>query len=428
MEGRSTAENEAAKIIQVLNEHPIDTSRIGALVFDTMAVNSGVKSGVVVRLETEFGRSLLQLACRHHIHDLVGGASCSIVYGPTTGPNEQLFKRLLNTWSELDQGNYTLVEVSAQQRELAGHVHATITFLQTWMENSTKETLRHDYLELAHLTLLFLGGTVPDGMRTITIKAPGAFHHARWMSKTLYTIKVALFRRQLGDIYTPEELEDITSLAAFMSVFYTKAWLTCTSAADAPSNDLYLMKNLLKAEASIAKNPTKWAAKFLSFVTVAREKLQNHLWYLSERLVSLALFSDRTSSDKQTMRRAMLRYHGTAHNMIQEMPASQQLGSKALKDFVGYDSWSMFELLGIDSSFVKLPVAQWPTSDSYRHGKEVVANLPVVNDAAERTLGLATDLNTNKAPTSEAQLQALYRVVKGVREKLHGLATFTELR
>uniref|UniRef100_UPI00358FA754 uncharacterized protein n=1 Tax=Myxine glutinosa TaxID=7769 RepID=UPI00358FA754 len=99
MEGRSTAENEAAKIIQVLNEHPIDTSRIGALVFDTTAVNSGVKSGVVVRLETEFGRSLLQLACRHHIHDLVGGASCSIVYGPTTGPNEQLFKRLLNTWS-----------------------------------------------------------------------------------------------------------------------------------------------------------------------------------------------------------------------------------------------------------------------------------------------------------------------------------------
>ncbi|KAG0720263.1 hypothetical protein GWK47_048877 [Chionoecetes opilio] len=33
--------------------------------------------------------------------------------------------------------------------------------IQTWIENSTKETLRHDYLELAELTLLFLGGTVP---------------------------------------------------------------------------------------------------------------------------------------------------------------------------------------------------------------------------------------------------------------------------
>ncbi|KAG0724108.1 hypothetical protein GWK47_041310 [Chionoecetes opilio] len=53
---------------------------------------------------------------------------------------------------------------------------------------------------------------------------------------------------------------------------------------------------------------------------------------------------------------------------------------------------------GVESSFVKLPVAQWTTSDNYRHGKKVVANLPVVNDAAERALGLATDLNTTRPP------------------------------
>ena len=63
----------------------------------------------------------------------------------------------------------------------------------------------------------------------------------------------------------------------------------------------------------------------------------------------------------------------------------------------------------------------------YRYGKEFVAKLPVVNDAVERTLGLPTDLNTNKAPKSEAPLQALYKVVKGVRQKLHGLATSTEV-
>ncbi|KAG0724164.1 hypothetical protein GWK47_041208 [Chionoecetes opilio] len=198
----------------VLNDHPLDTSRIGALVFDTTAVNSGVWSGVVVRLETEFGRSLLQLACRHHIHELIGGASCSIVYGPTTGPNEQLFKRL------------------------------------TWIENSTKETLRHDYLELAELTLLFLGGT------SLPVGDPSP-------------------SKRLGHSITPVGLARL-----------------CTP-------------------------------------------------------------------------------------------------------------------------FVKLPVAQWTTSDNYRHGKKVVANLPVVNDAAERALGLATDLNTNKAPKSEEQLQALYRVCEG---------------
>ncbi|KAG0703946.1 hypothetical protein GWK47_024761 [Chionoecetes opilio] len=86
----------------------------------------------------------------------------------------------------------------------------------------------------------------------------------------------------------------------------------------------------------------------------------------------------------------------------------------------------MFELLGIDSSFVKLPVAQWTTSDNYRHGKKVVANLPVVNDAAERALDSPQHLNTNKAPKSESS-SSTNRVVKGVREKLHGLATSTEV-
>ena len=65
------------------------------------------------------------------------------------------------------------------------------------------------------------------------------------------------------------------------------------------------------------------------------------------------------------------------------------------------------------------------TSDSYCHGKEVFAKLPGINDAAERALGLATDINTKTAPKSEIQLQALYKVVKGMREKLQKLATST---
>ncbi|KAG0719803.1 hypothetical protein GWK47_049718 [Chionoecetes opilio] len=84
---------------------------------------------------------------------------------------------------------------------------------------------------------------------------------------------------------------------------------------------------------------------------------------------------------------------------------------------------SLLQLASLSSS----PLHNGPPRTNYRHGKKVVANLPVVNDAAERALGLATDLNTNKAPKSEEQLQALCRVVKGVREKLHGLATSTEV-
>ena len=52
--------------------------------------------------------------------------------------------------------------------------------------------------------------------------------------------------------------------------------------------------------------------------------------------------------------------------------------------------------------------------------------MPVVNDAAERTLGLATDKNTKEAPRNENDLQDLYKVVKGVREKFTSLATSAE--
>ena len=50
----------------------------------------------------------------------------------------------------------------------------------------------------------------------------------------------------------------------------------------------------------------------------------------------------------------------------------------------------------------------------------------MVNDAAEHALGFVTEKNTPTTPKSEEQLQALYKVVKGVREKLAKLNTSSE--
>ena len=46
-------------------------SRIKGLCFDTTASNTGTKSGVCIRLETEIGHELLNLACRHHISEIM---------------------------------------------------------------------------------------------------------------------------------------------------------------------------------------------------------------------------------------------------------------------------------------------------------------------------------------------------------------------
>ena len=428
IDGESTAENETNHIIQVLRKYDIRSENIVALVFDTTSLNTGCRQGIVVRLEEEFERSLLQLPCRHHILELVGGASCSFVYGPTSGPKEEVFKKLTDNFKNLDLKNYSSIELSRQQKALTVQVKDAVSFLQEWLKNSTKDKLRHDYLELAELSLLFLGGKMPQGMSNTTIKAPGALHHARWMSKCLYTLKIALFRHQLKDLYTSEQLEDILNLAIFMSIFYTKPWLTCTSASNAPFNDLTLIKKLLKVESSIQQNPKAWPVKFLCLVSLARQKLEKHLHYLSERLVSFAIFSDHVSaSDKKQMVTALFKHQRPVMNKSQELPQSHDFKGKFLKDFIGNDSWTMFILLRISSNFLKLPVSQWATCGSYLHGKEILSNLPIVNDAAERALGLATEVNTKTAPKSEDQLQDRYKIVKAVREKLSSLATSTEI-
>ena len=51
---------------------------------------------------------------------------------------------------------------------------------------------RDDYRELLQLSLVFLGATTTN----ITFKRPGAVHHAWWMAKAIYSLKIFLFRNE----------------------------------------------------------------------------------------------------------------------------------------------------------------------------------------------------------------------------------------
>ena len=78
------------------------------------------------------------------------------------------------------------------------------------------------------------------------------------------------------------------------------------------------------------------------------------------------------------------------------------------------ESWTAFQLLRLHSSFASLLVTAWKTNEGYEHAKLVVSKLPVVNNAAERPLGQATETNSKACPQTEVKLQALYKVIKGV--------------
>ena len=86
-------------------------------VFDTTAVNTGVKNGIVKRLETSLFHPLLELACRHHVYELVCGAVTESVLvklsatgdkKKTTAPYEPLFKNLCSAWSDIDTNTQNL--------------------------------------------------------------------------------------------------------------------------------------------------------------------------------------------------------------------------------------------------------------------------------------------------------------------------------
>ena len=94
-EGKGNAENETRRILQVLDELEINRNLMIGLVFDTTSVNTELHNGIVVRLEKQLGRQLLQLPCRHYIHELLCVAAVKLVYGDSKSLKEEAFASLI---------------------------------------------------------------------------------------------------------------------------------------------------------------------------------------------------------------------------------------------------------------------------------------------------------------------------------------------
>jgi len=65
-----TAATISQAVMEIMNEWGLQ-NHVKGLCFDTTASNTGTKDGVCIRLETEIGHELLNLACRHHISEIM---------------------------------------------------------------------------------------------------------------------------------------------------------------------------------------------------------------------------------------------------------------------------------------------------------------------------------------------------------------------
>ena len=83
----STGLSQHNAVMNLLQEWKI-TDDVIALVFDTMASNTGRVHGCSALFEESLQRSILWLACRHHIYELHIKHVTDVIIGKTTGPTE----------------------------------------------------------------------------------------------------------------------------------------------------------------------------------------------------------------------------------------------------------------------------------------------------------------------------------------------------
>ena len=249
-------------------------------------------------------------------------------------------------------------------------------------------------------------------MLGFVFKLPGPDHHARWMSKCLYFLKIKLLIK-IFKVSEEEEVQ-VKTLAQFILLFYAKYWFTTPLASSAARQDLEFMGNILQYR--------------MMYPKLAYEVLTctyRHLWYLTPQLVIMALAdTGLEDSSREAMAREL---HSKERVQIKTgKPVFPTLAYGATKSrdnmssLVEEDSWLVFDLLKLRGSqdWLLDPVSTWYLSPDYKQLDVFTRNLSVVNDLAERGVHLATDFI--KRVDSEEQRQALFQVVEDFRSRVKG--------
>ena len=286
---RGTGEAQAAAVFNLIQEWNL-IDRVQFMSFDTTSSNTGLKSGACMLLEQKLGRSLVSLACRHHIMELIVARVFDTLMEASSGPVIKLFQRFSEFWTSIDKHDY---ESGVADRSIASQLESEKDDLLTFI--SCQLSLfqpRDDYRELLELSHLFLGGEL---LANVTIHQPGAMHRARWMAKLIYSLKLFLFRSQFK--LTQREHTGLRRFNVFVMKVYLKAWFTCQCPTSAPRNDLSMLRYIEEYKALDAP-----------VVTAAMKSFSNHLWYLSETLIGLAFFdADVPVDEKMGMVNALQR-------------------------------------------------------------------------------------------------------------------------
>lgn len=393
---------QANAVYEVLKDWGLCES-VKALCCDTTASNLGNKNGAAILLEKLLQASLLFVPCRHHIFELVLRCVFEIKMPLSTGPNVPLFKNFREAWKQIDTTRYKSgIDDEYVKRILTSD---RIERLRTFAQKALKDFQpRDDYKEFLELTLTFIG--VPSSTK-VTFIYPGAFHHARWMAKAIYCLKIFMFREQYP--MTNQERLTVRDTSIFIVMLYVEAWFTAPFAPAAPNNDLQFLKKLYDYQ-SIDKEVSK----------VTLKKFTNHLWYLNAETAAMSFFDENVSLD---IKRKMVLELNPYDEIDEFFPKRIQIkvndiGSyldKEMDHFVCPQTLNFFRRFGIDEGFLKKDPSVWSEDENYGKGLKIVKQLKVINDVAERGVRLFSDYNEILS-RNEQQKQCILQIVSEYRK------------
>jgi hypothetical protein len=207
-------------------------------VFDTTASNTGRLNVAATLLEQRLQKSILFLACRHHVLEIILQAAVSEArLHVSSGPDIAIFKRFKNSWREMNSENLSLWNTNAHFAKIIEPIRQDV--LCFCMEALNEQQPRKDYKEFIELVIITLGGIPPGGIK---IHQPGAYHQARWMAKGIYCLKIFLLRSQFN--ITKAEENSLSRICAFIVKCYIRMWCNASKACSAPLNDFNFIKTL----------------------------------------------------------------------------------------------------------------------------------------------------------------------------------------
>ena len=241
-----------------------------------------------------------------------------------------------SSWEELNLQDIVVPDIPT---DFMSDKEDLLSFINNMLE--LKKQPRGDYKEFLKLAKVISGESVErKNVYEFQIQRPGADHHARWIAKSIYIMKMTLILYQIP--LHSQKKKKVQKMALFVVFVYLRAWFTAPALVSAASNDICLFLSLQKFKSVDSK---------VSTITTA--VLNSLTWYLTEELIHLSLFNEDLSLSERTILATKIGQITYGETEIRK-PTLPVINEKSeLSDFVGERSNVLFKLLEIHVTFLQ---------------------------------------------------------------------------